>query len=507
MEEEQITQYPNQDNSVTVTLSNILQTELINFKISKNRDDIEYELKISHLKESWIIKRTLREIRNYIKDLQASKYIFISHNSLNNLNANNIKETNQTVMDLLRYINYRTDILSNTLTHIFFDFVSKDYIIKEINTSTITQLFYLSLDNTDMTLSDFDYDPETGIFIATLEDISFFSRIGRFWSLIDYEILGNLFVFQRVYDKNNQPYFNKLVVKNFDARVSKVVLAAASKRIIVGLENGSIMIFNINILPNLKEDHVNVINITISEGISFRHFSERITGLAAMSDAFIAVSKDNKIMIIETFNRNEVLFSASIKKRIEGKGYANNIVYVESQKRLYLSTITDVFLIYEVKQSPKFDNNDLSPEYKLEFVLEIKCENYIKNFFVMNNSIFIGLENQIIFYNFTTKTNSFNSKSIHLDGSIDKNVSLSSRFSKLGYDNHISSICYFINLKLIVLGLINGVVMVLNSKSLEIVMAKKISEYKISKIVLLEENYIFIVGDSNANIDFCRFGI
>jgi uncharacterized protein YuzE len=197
-----------------------------------------------------------------------------------------------------------------------------------------------------MTLSDFDYDPNTGIFISSLEDISFFSRIGRFWSLIDYEILGNLYIFQRVYDNKKKPYFKKLAAKNFDARVSKIALATHAGKIIVGLENGAIMLFTTHILPNLKkdetsnEDHL----ITVSDGVTFRHFTERITGISVISDVFIAISKENKIMIIDIVDHNEVLFSASIKKRIEGKGYSNTIIYDDVQKRLFISTITDVFL-------------------------------------------------------------------------------------------------------------------------------------------------------------------
>ena len=491
------------------TLSNILQTEMINFTVSQKKNEIEYDLRITNQTNSWEIKRKLSEIISLIKCLQGQKYVFINCAALENFNQYNIKETNESVIDILRYINYRHDLLSNQNTHQFFSFESNDSLKKQIQSASITPLYFLTLDNVDMSLSDFNYDSETGIFISALEDVSFFSRIGRFWSLIDYEILGTLFVFQRVYDKNRNPYFKKLVVKNFDARVSKLQLVTKFNKIIVGLDNGTIMIFNINVFPSLRNDSSSNedLNITISEGVHFRHFSERITGLAALSDTFVAVSKDNKIMIIDFNNRNEVFYSASINKRIEGKGYINCVVYEESQKRLYITTITDLLLIYEVKQSPKFNNNDLKPEYRLEFIMEIKCEKYIKSLFAKNNSVFVGLENKINFFYYNSKLNKYNSDEIHLDGSLDKNISLSSRFYKLGYNNHITAICFFNHLKLIVLGLSTGIVMAMDSKTLEVVFAKKTSEYKIVKIVLLEENYIFVVGDINANIHFFRFGL
>ena len=52
--------------------------------------------------------------------------------------------------------------------------------------------------------------------------------------------------------------------------------------------------------------------------------------------------------------------------------------------------------------------------------------------------------------------------------------------------NYITSICYFSDVKLIILGLNKGILIALNFKSLEIIFSKKISEFPLRFIQVFE---------------------
>jgi hypothetical protein len=517
----------NSDNNINknnekgkFSLSNPIFTEMINFTLIN--DDIEYEFQITYKNEKWMIKRNLSEIKNLIVTLQNLKYIFISENYFKNISISsyeknqNIKEININILNFLRYINYRFDLLSNVVTRDFFSFdksTEPEEILNLVKRDNIEQIFNFKIEESDMTLSDFSYDSELGLLVIALEDLSYMSRIGRFWSLVDYEILGNCFIFQRVFDKDNQPYFRKFIAKNFDARVSKIEMNKSHNKIYVGLENGAIQIFNISIVePNKYKKTTTVLEkiIAITEGNNFRYLSDRITGFATYSDFLFISSKENKIIIVDiNTSIPDVKFNGSIKKRIYGKGYLADLKIDENLKKLFLVTITDKILIYDIILINKFSDTETSVDIKIEFLNEIDTISNIKDAFIKGFSLFVALENKIQIFNLNTngKNNKDNDNLIPLDGSLPDGISYSSKYIKFDYANYISAICYFTDMKLIMLGLINGSIIAFNSRSIEIIFAKKISEHPIKKLILLEENYIIIAGDEKGNVYFFKFGI
>jgi hypothetical protein len=511
-------------------LSNPIFTEMINFNLSK--DDIIYELSITYKNEKWTINRSLSEIKNLINSLQNLKYVFFNENYFKNLSITsntNIKEINKSILNFLRYINYRCDILSNVITRDFFDFnkCSEPHeLLNVIKRDNLDQIFNFKIEESDMTMSNFIYDSETGLLIIGLEDVSYLSRIGRFWTLIDYEILGNLFVFQRVFDNENRPYFRKLILKNFDARVSKLELNLQHNKIFVGLENGAVQIFNINKIdrnshskPSSQSNDLPTYEekiIAINEGNNFRYLNDRITGLQCYLDFLFISNKENKLIILDYCQSTpEIKFNGSLKKRISGKGHINEIKIDSNLKKLFVITITDKILIYDIVTCNKFNTNSESTlDVKIEFYHEIDTSGNIKNTFIKGTSIFIALENKIQIFNLGNpnllskdKQVEINENLIPLDGSLQEGISYSSKFVKLDYFTFISAVCFFTDMKLIILGLVNGTILALNSRSVEVIFARKISEHPIKNLILLEENYIVIAGDEKGNVFFFKFGI
>ena len=262
----------------------------------------------------------------------------------------------------------------------------------------------------------------------------------------------------------------------------------------------------------LKNKNDKIINI--NDGINFMLLTERITWISIFDKFLFIASKDNKLIIVNNDNNiPEILFTGSLKKRMEGKGIINQIYVDNIIKKLFVISTTNKLIVYDIIiNSNKLNDNNSNDEelnIKIEFCYEIDTTENIKSFFMQNLNLFISFNNKIqTFYlnskNFCVENDKTNI--IPLDGTLNHNLSYSSYFVKIEYPIHISSICYFNDAKLILLGLSNGLMIAISSRSLEVIFAKKISDFSISKIVLLEENFVIIAGDLKGNITFFKFG-
>ena len=544
-------------------LSNPLKTEIIKFNIKNG--ELEYEIQILYKSEKWRLIKKLSEIVNLVKILKTESFSFLNESYFKNLqydldlnNSNKIREINSNVLNLLNYINYRYDVLLNSNTKEFFkinNFSFNQELTQTLQAENLQQIYNFKIEDSDMTLSDFSYDPDLGLLILGLEDISILSTIGRFWSLIDYEILGSILFYQRVYDKNDKPFFRKIVNKNFDARVSKIEICIEKNIVYVGLDNGTIQVFNVNMIEKNKkkniynkiENNKNNLSVTentikeinldstqennkniseeedkfivINEGIIFKPLNERITGLALFKKFLFISSKDNKLVILDIENNKpELKFNGSLKKRMEGKGHIKQIFIDKKTKNLFVITATDKVLIYKLCLTTNLKDDSSIVDIKIEFLNEINTVDNIKNYFLGNYNLFLATENKIQVCDIKKIkdfSNNLNSKIgeeaniIPFDGSLDEGISVSSKFLQLEYSqgNYITSMSYFCDMKLIVLGLSSGILVALSSKSLEVMFSMKISEYSLNKMILLEENYVVLISDEKGNIFFYKFGL
>lgn len=609
-------------------LSNPLKTEITNSSISKN-NEVEFEIEIMYKAEKWKLNKKLSEIISLIKNLKSENFAFLNeayflknldyyYEDLDLRDSALLSEINEQVKKLLNYVNYRYDVLLSSSAKDFFkvnEFSFNSEFTKILQAENLEQIFNFQIENSEMTLADFSYSPELGLLVLGLEDCSVLSTIGRFWSLIDYEVLGSVFFYQRVYDKNGKPFFRKIIAKSFDARVTKILLSLEQRKIYVGLDNGTIQVFQINVIEKVsisqnknassvsksnsndynsstanrrnsaeaeknnynsdEETHIknennklleiqnnnnnnnNNVNsnnnnnaekdekiIVINEGVIFKPLIERITGLDIYLNFLFISSKDNKLVILDvTHSKPELRFNGSLKKRMEGKGHIKEIFIDKKTKNLFVITVTDKVLIYKITVFSR-NQSESQMDIKIEFTSEINTIDNIKNYFLGNYNLFIATENKIqvcdlkklnnlsnsnnnINLNLNSNNNSNNTSNnlnsvnssiypaigedsniIPFDGSLDDGISISSKFVSLDYakGNYITAISYFCDMKLIILGLNNGNLIAVSSKSLEVIFAKKISENPIHKMILLEENYVVIISDDRGNVFFFQFG-
>lgn len=529
--------------SKEIIFSNPINTEILDIEFDQyNRNELKILLKVSFGNKKIEIWKSLNEIKIFFETLKKMNFSLLP--TLSDIldkfsNNNNKKELIDQFSIMFKYLNYRFDILSTDVANHFFTLTDKnnktdnflneeEYFIEpnhnhnensnfnynkeiiELSLKETLDLTYsFKLDDNDMTLSDFVYNTELGLLAITFEDKSILSSIGRFWSLVDYEVLGSLYVYQRLFSAERKPYFKRILVKNFDTRVSKVEFSLLSNKLIIGLENGVVQLFNIKYVKQIKnmldEDEERIFNI--NEGNNFHYLKERITGLAMYDEYLIVVSRDNKLIIVDIFSRIlEVKFNGSLSKRIEGKGYICGIIVDERSKMLLMRTITNKIIIYDIITEDIIDfDNKTKSEIKINFKQDIETPKNIKNFHFSKLNLYVALDDMVIIYAINngqlTETNR-----IPFNGTIDSSVSYSAKYLKLDYRSYISAVNYYTAQKLLVVGLCNGVIIAINTRSMEVIYSRFIESSPITKLQLLDDNGIIIKSNELGSINFFKFG-
>ena len=150
------------------------------------------------------------------------------------------------------------------------------------------------------------------------------------------------------------------------------------------------------------------------------------------------------------------------------------------------------------------NENSLIIKYAFSFL----AENTIKSIYIKASCLFISTINKIQFVNTLQKdtNNNFIQDVIPLDGSNTKSTNNSLSFININNGISIQSIVFFPQMKIIILGLSTGTIMSINIETFEVVYSRKISENSINHIILLEENYVIIVGDSKGITYFFELG-
>ena len=348
----------------------------------------------------------------------------------------------------------------------------------------------------DFTSSDMKYDTNTGLLMLSYEDNTILSSIGKFWSLIDSDIAGSISIYQRLFDTNNKPYFTKKLTKCFDVKASKIDINSYIDVIFVGFENGTVHSFIVR-----RNDSV----INIIEGIQFKYFTTRITSFSFYNNFTFIAGAENKILVVqltdETKRNVEVIVNASVKKRMEGKGIIKELIIQKDSNKLYIISSTNLILVYDIIIQ---NENSLIIKYAFSFL----AENTIKSIYIKASCLFISTINKIQFVNTLQRdiNNNFIQDVIPLDGSNTKSTNNSLSFININNGISIQSIVFFPQMKIIILGLSTGTIMSINIETFEVVYSRKISENSINNIILLEENYVIIVGDSKGITYFFELG-
>ena len=442
----------------------------------------------NHNISNYYITFTSTHLNNYLSSLHNLNFTFIPF-TLDSL-FDSTHKYKLKLQKLFTYLSTRYDILSSSISQLFFKLPTS--ICLPLNPQllfSITTVKEVASSNPKLpsfTVSNIQYDTNTGLLLLSYEDLTFASTINKFWNRNDTDIMGSIVVLQREYDVNYKPFFINKFTKNFDMRVSTIAYNTCDDVIYVGCENGIIFTFVVHIHDIGNND----MTTQIKEGTKLKLFNERVMSFAFLG-CYVFVCGNVSTIAVFTFNEtNEnVLVNASIKKRIEGKGQLNLMYVFKDNMKLYICTNTDLILVYDIL-SNKLNNSQ--KEIELSFHTLIETQGKVKGIGLVGlNEVIVAVNNGI---HVDKQMMMFNGKEPNEWG----------EFVNVCYPNGVKCFCYFEKLQLLMFGLISGVLFVINRKGWLLQYAMRITKWAIVYLIVIEETNVLVVGDEKGNCFFIQ---
>ena len=502
------------------TEKNEINRKILNFILKDfNMNNKTFNIEVCFENDKYIRETSLNDLKDYLLNIRALKFTFLppflrlEQNLFFNINENEMKLK---IQNILNYLSCRNDILNCPLSKTFFNYemcgnFSKliKYIKKDIfeinfqfNAKSTTGVINEEAIRKGFNLSDMYFDNDSGLLILGYSDNSILSAIGKFWSIIESDILGKVVIYQRQFDTNDKAFFTQKIFKNFDVRISKVSINKNVNKILIGFENGTIQLFNINYIDNIRKTSSKLIAVT--EGIKFKYLNDRISSFFSIDEYTFISNFENKIMVIKFDLEIQstdplIALNASARKRMEGKGIIKELKINENLGKLFIISNSRVVLIYNYKIIQD------KGEVVISFHFMISYEDTIFSTYLCDSILFTCFKNVICYSNIEKGEVEKYNIMIELN---DKNnlKNYSSNYLSIGYQNSIKCLLYLNKLNYIILGLESGTLLILNNKSYEIIYAKRLSTEPIIKLDFIEEQKIIVTSDNLGTIFFITIG-
>ena len=509
-----------EENTLLKTENDNNNRKLLIFKLKNfNMNNKTFNIEICFENDKYIRESSLNDLKDYLLNIRALKFTFLppfqrlEQNLFFNISENEIILK---IQNILNYLSCRNDILNCPLSKTFFNFemcgnFSKliKYIKKDIfeinfqfNAKSTTGVINEEAVRKGFNLSDMYFDNDSGLLILGYSDNSILSAIGKFWSIIDSDILGKVVIYQRQFDTNDKAYFTQKIFKNFDVRISKVSINKNVNKILIGFENGTIQLFNINYIDNIRKTSSKLIAVT--EGIKFKYLNDRISSFFSIDEYTFISNFENKIMVIKFDLEIQstdplIALNASARKRMEGKGIIKELKINENLGKLFIISNSRVVLIYNYKIIQD------KGEVVISFHFMISYEDTIFSTYLCDSILFTCFKNVICYSNI--EKGEIEKYTIMIELNDKNNIkNYSSNYLSIGYQNSIKCLLYLNKINYIVLGLESGTLLILNNKNYEIIYAKRLSTEPIIKLDFIDEQKIIVTSDNLGTIFFITIG-
>ena len=509
-----------EEKKLLKTENNEINKKILIFKLKDfNMNNKTFNIEICFENDKYTRESSLNDLKDYLLNIRALKFTFLppfqrlEQNLFFNVSENEIKLK---IQNILNYLSCRNDILNCPLSKTFFNFemcgnfsklikhIKKDIfeINFQFNAKSSTGVINEEAIRKGFNLSDMCFDNDSGLLILGYSDNSILSAIGKFWSIIESDILGKVVIYQRQFDTNDKAFFTQKIFKNFDVRISKVSINKNVNKILIGFENGTIQLFNINYINNIRKTSSKLIAVT--DGIKFKYLNDRISSFFSIDEYTFISSFENKIMVIKfdlEMQSTDPLISlnASVRKRMEGKGIIRELKINENLGKLFVISNSRIVLIYNYKIVQD------KGEVVISFHFMISYDDTIFSTYLCDSILFTCFKNVICYSNIEKGEVEKYNIMIELN---DKNnlKNYSSNYLSIGYQNSIKCLLYLNKINYIILGLESGTLLILNNRSYEIIFAKRLSTEPIIKLDFVEEQKIIVTSDNLGTIFFITIG-
>lgn len=379
--------------------------ELEHFNIYINRVDsrdekIYYIILVNYKDLKYEVSRRYSEFENLHCEL-----IHLGYSALPNLPKKKLVSYNNH-----EYINYRKRILNNYIQDLFVradirccaKFLNFILFYDKINLSIdiVKTKLLNSVGPQKYSLSDLYINEKYNFIICVYEDKSNFSKLGKLWSIIEPDMIGEIKVF--TYNNDLTSTFVETHKERTIYKAGNIIWSEKNNEVIISGDDGKIHIYQINL---------ELLILTYIKSIPCHN--DTILKMCSINDNFFCTcGYDNAFRIIDLCEY-KILSGGRCNKRLDNDKITT--CHLFQCNNLVIGTNNSLFFIYNMGFNPPIylDTKKLKNGYN------IKCFTNTEKY------IFIGYDNIIACYNYqyvneVKSTNSVEISSEHKTGNDNK---------------------------------------------------------------------------------------
>ncbi|CAD2105955.1 phosphoinositide-binding protein, putative [Plasmodium vinckei] len=354
--------------------------ELEHFNISINRvdsrdDKIYYIILINYKDLKYEVSRRYSEFENLHCEL-----MHLGYSALPNLPKKKLVSYNNH-----EYINYRKRILNNYIQDLFIradirccaTFLNFILFYDKINLSIeiVKTKLLNSVGPQKYSLSDLYINEKNNFLICVYEDKSNFSKLGKLWSIIEPDMIGEIKVF--TYNNDLTSTFVETHKEQTIYKARSIIWSEKNNEAIISGDDGKIHIYKLNL---------ELLILTYIKSIPCHN--DTILKMCSINDNFFCTcGYDNAFRIIDLCDY-KILSGGRCNKRLDNDKITT--CHLFQYNNLVIGTNNSLFFIYNMSFNPPIylDTKKLKNGYK------IKCFTNTEKY------MFIGYDNVIACYNY-----------------------------------------------------------------------------------------------------------
>jgi len=187
-------------------------------------------------------------------------------------------------------------------------------------------------------VSDLVVSPESRMVVATHEDSTHLSRLGRVWSVVEADELGALHVWAQAPDESWKRTFSY----TFGIKARSLAWEEASRQLFVGLEDGKIEVY---LVPSETMQPVKKASLEL-------HHKSPVTYLSASSRRLLSLGFDTAMRVIDVRSR-ELLCGGRLVKRLRNEAdYLSCGLLDDAQDRAFVGSSGGDVFIFDISRNP-----------------------------------------------------------------------------------------------------------------------------------------------------------
>eukprot|EP00357_Protocruzia_adherens_P002734 CAMPEP_0114982988 /NCGR_PEP_ID=MMETSP0216-20121206/6441_1 /TAXON_ID=223996 /ORGANISM="Protocruzia adherens, Strain Boccale" /LENGTH=539 /DNA_ID=CAMNT_0002344903 /DNA_START=125 /DNA_END=1744 /DNA_ORIENTATION=- len=455
-----------------------LSGEIIGHQQGEKGNSLNFIIELDFKDNNWRIYRPYEKFEELLIDLSSDFALLPNipprYPSEYELSPQDVDDREEALDQVLQEILKRRDILADDRAIAWFEFATQGIKYPKIKPTSVTHVPSVE-DN--LTISKFYYSSDRGVLTTVYEDMSFLSKFGKMWSIIDKSQIGAYVFWRRVISsETNLPTFDKVTDKVYEQRVTTLLACPDMKKFFLAFDSGSILIIN-----DVSEEGYNA----YEEDDTIKLQSDRIMDMQMLNGKIVLISYGNALKIFDPIKR-EIVGGGSLKARL-GDRNLHSLLVDERSSRIYLGTSANLMLIYNLEgNQPKYAGS-----------LRSKNQGPIQTMHIDRGNLFSADGQDITTWSILLSKNE----------KLPKNTavfSLPKESASHFEDAVVTSIANVSDHSLLFAGYSNGIMIVWNTKNGHVVSSFHAHSDRVTQISYLADRDVLI--SSSNNLKFWKVG-